>query len=129
MPDVRGDVALPGLPADLGPRGKVTAVSVRLRVWTWYCYEPSLGQPLAFAAAVYRVAELRAMRARLRLAEPAMSTRLHPAAPGFRRAAAAPLRVWWMPLESFARRSAVWLSEEQLTAARGHLVPALPPSA
>lgn len=101
----------------------------QLQVWTWYAYEPSLGQELAFVAAVYRPGDLGTLRTRLRLVAPASTARIHPATPGFQHAAAAPMRVWWMPLESFARRSPAWLSEEQLSAARRQHATVLNPSA
>lgn len=89
-----------------------------LRVWSWYSYDPGLDQPVVFAAAAYRPEDLRAVRSRLQLPEPAVSTQLHPWAPGYSEATAAPLRALWMPLEQYAARSSRWRREDQLSAAR-----------
>lgn len=89
-----------------------------LRVWSWYSYDAALDEPVVFAAAAHRPEDLRAVRSRLRLPEPAVSTQLHPSTPGYSEAAAAPLHALWMPLEQFAARSSRWRHEDQLAAAR-----------
>lgn len=89
-----------------------------LRVWIWYSHAPALGLQVIFVAATRGCGELRALRTRLRLPEPEAITRLHPCAPGYPEAAAAPRQALWMPLEQFAAGGQVWLHEQQLAAAR-----------
>ena len=95
-----------------------SAVSHRLRVWSWWGHDALSGRDLAFVVAVSHRDELTQIAARLPLPAPRNVKYLFPTHAGFVEAMEAPSKLRWMALDEYAAGSRSWLREGQLIALR-----------
>lgn len=100
-------------------RGYAGAVTPRaLRVWSWWCHEPTVHDQLVFVVATTSRNELNRTCARLNILVPGHVTRLRAHESGFGEAMRTPAQLLWMPLERYGQQPHHWFHEDQLAAAR-----------
>ncbi|SFD96236.1 hypothetical protein [Blastococcus tunisiensis] len=89
-----------------------------LRVWSWWCHEPTVRDLVVFIVATTTREELNRTFARLHILTPGHVTRLRAHESGFGEAMRTPAQMLWMPLERYGRHPHHWLHEDQLAVAR-----------
>lgn len=105
-------------PPDAEHRYAAAATPRALRVWSWWCHEPSVHDQLVFIVATTSRRELNGTCARLNILAPGHVTYLRSHESGFGETMRNPGQVLWMPLDNYGRQPHHWFLEDQLAAVR-----------